>query len=53
MQIFSFSIILQLRKEVLSNIIDRFEERITELGYEYIFESEFKDLIAKSILENF
>lgn len=38
-----------IEKEVLSNIIDRFEERITELGYEYIFESEFKDLIAKSI----
>jgi hypothetical protein len=38
-----------IEKEVLSNIIDRFEERITELGYEYVFESEFKDLIAKSI----
>lgn len=38
-----------IEKEVLSNIIDRFEERITELGYEYIFENEFKDLIAKSI----
>lgn len=38
-----------IEKEVLSNIIDRFEERITELGYEYIFESEFKDLISKSI----
>jgi very-short-patch-repair endonuclease len=36
-------------KEVLSNIIDRFEERITELGYEYIFEDDFKDLIAKSV----
>ena len=38
-----------IEKEVLSNIIDRFEERITELGYEYIFENDFKDLIAKSI----
>ncbi|AZA92384.1 putative DNA helicase [Chryseobacterium nakagawai] len=38
-----------IEKEVLSNIIDRFEERITELGYEYIFENEFKDLLAKSI----
>lgn len=38
-----------IEKEVLSNIIDRFDERITELGYEYIFENEFKDLIAKSI----
>ncbi|QYS85597.1 AAA family ATPase [Flavobacterium oreochromis] len=38
-----------IEKEVLSNIIDRFEKKITELGYEYIFESEFKDLIAKSI----
>ena len=35
-----------IEKEVLSNIIDRFEERITELGYEYIFENEFKDLLA-------
>ncbi|MFZ4861744.1 AAA domain-containing protein [Sphingobacterium sp. Mn56C] len=38
-----------IEKEVLSNVIDRFEERVTELGYEYIFEKEFKDLIAKSI----
>lgn len=38
-----------IEKEVLSNIIDRFEERITELGYEYIFENEFKDLLSKSI----
>jgi signal recognition particle GTPase len=38
-----------IEKEILSNIIDRFEERITELGHEYIFENEFKDLIAKSI----
>ncbi|MBS1750595.1 MAG: AAA family ATPase, partial [Bacteroidetes bacterium] len=38
-----------IEKEVLSNIIDRFEERITELGYEYIFDNEFKDLLAKSI----
>lgn len=38
-----------IEKEVLSNIIDRFEERITELGYEYIFENDFKDLIAKSV----
>lgn len=38
-----------VEKEVLSNIIDRFEEKITELGYEFIFENEFKDLIAKSI----
>ena len=39
----------QVEKEVLSNIIDRFEERITEFGYEYIFENDFKELIAKSI----
>lgn len=38
-----------IEKEVLSNIIDRFEERITELGFEYIFENDFKDLIAKSV----
>ncbi|ANI90098.1 hypothetical protein A9P82_12880 [Arachidicoccus ginsenosidimutans] len=38
-----------IEKEVLSNIIDRFEERITELGYEYIFENDFKELISKSI----
>lgn len=38
-----------IEKEVLSNIVDRFEERITELGYEYIFENDLKDLIAKSI----
>ena len=38
-----------IEKEVLSNIIDRFEERITEFGYEYIFENEFKDLITKSV----
>ncbi|WP_428224782.1 AAA domain-containing protein [Flavobacterium sp.] len=38
-----------IEKEELSNIIDRFEERITELGYEYIFENEFKDLLTKSI----
>lgn len=38
-----------IEKEVLSNIIDRFDERITELGYEYIFENDFKDLIAKSV----
>jgi very-short-patch-repair endonuclease/superfamily I DNA and/or RNA helicase len=38
-----------IEKEVLSNIIDRFEERITKLGYEYIFDNEFKDLLAKSI----
>ncbi len=38
-----------IEKEILSNIIDRFEERITELGYEDIFENDFKDLIAKSI----
>lgn len=38
-----------IEKEVLSNIVDRFEERITELGYEYIFDNDFKDLIAKSV----
>lgn len=38
-----------IEKEVLSNIIDRFEERITELGYEFIFENDFKDLIAKAL----
>jgi very-short-patch-repair endonuclease/superfamily I DNA and/or RNA helicase len=38
-----------VEKEILSNIVDRFEERITEFGYEYIFENEFKDLIVKSI----
>lgn len=38
-----------IEKEVLSNIIDRFEERITELGYEYIYENDFKELISKSI----
>ena len=38
-----------IEKEILSNVIDRFEERVTEFGYEYIFENEFKDLIAKSI----
>lgn len=38
-----------IEKEVLSNIVDRFEERITELGYEFIFENDFKDLIAKSL----
>lgn len=38
-----------IEKEILSNIIDRFEERIAELGYEYIFENDFRDLISKSI----
>lgn len=38
-----------IEKEVLSNIIDRFEERTTEFGYEYIFENDFNDLITKSI----
>lgn len=38
-----------IEKEVLSNIIDRFEERVTELGYEYIYENDFKELISKSI----
>lgn len=38
-----------IEKEILSNIIDRFEERISELGYEYIFENDFKDIIEKSI----
>lgn len=38
-----------IEKEVLLNISDRFEERIKELGYEYIFEQDFNDLIAKSI----
>ncbi|CAA7194636.1 AAA family ATPase [Chryseobacterium potabilaquae] len=38
-----------IEKEVLSNIIDRFEQRVFELGYEYIFENDFKDLIAKSL----
>lgn len=38
-----------IEKEVLSNIIDRFEERITEFGYEYIYENDFKELISKSI----
>lgn len=36
-----------IEKEILTNIIDRFEKRITELGFEYIFENEFKDLIEK------
>ena len=38
-----------IEKDVLLNIIDRFEERITQLGYEYIFENDFKDLIANTI----
>lgn len=38
-----------IEKEVLSNIIDRFDERITELGYEFVFENDFKELISKSI----
>lgn len=38
-----------IEKEVLSNIIDRFEERITEFGYEYIYENDFKELISESI----
>lgn len=38
-----------VEKEELSNIIDRFEERITNLGYEFIFESDFKELISRSL----
>ena len=36
-------------KSNLSNIIDTFERDIDKLGYEYIFENDFKDLIAKSV----
>lgn len=38
-----------IEKEVLSNIIDRFEERISELGQEYFYENEFNDLISKGL----
>lgn len=38
-----------IEKEELSKIIKEFERRITELGFEYIFENDFKDLIAKSV----
>lgn len=38
-----------IEKEILSNIVDKFEEQIMELGYEYIYENDFKELISKSI----
>jgi len=38
-----------IEKEILSNIIDRFEQKVIDDGYEYIFENNFKELIAKSL----
>lgn len=38
-----------IEKDVLTNVIDRFEQKVFELGYEYIFEIDFKDLIEKSL----
>jgi superfamily I DNA and/or RNA helicase len=38
-----------IQKEELSNIIDRFDECIKDIGYEYLFEDSFKMLIAKSL----
>jgi very-short-patch-repair endonuclease len=38
-----------VEKEILINVIDRFEQKVLEMGYEYIFENDFRDLIAKFV----
>jgi hypothetical protein len=40
---------IPIEKKVLSNIVDRFEERINLYGFEYVYEDDFKDLIGKAI----
>ncbi|MEO5908953.1 MAG: AAA domain-containing protein [Ginsengibacter sp.] len=38
-----------IEKEILTNIIDRFESKVSEVGFEYIFEEGFKNLISDSV----
>ena len=38
-----------IEKDILSNIIDAFESKIVDHGYEYIYENDFKKLVSNSI----
>lgn len=38
-----------IEKNILSNIIDSFESKVIEFGYEFIYEDDFKKLISNSI----
>lgn len=38
-----------IEKEVLTNIIDRFETKVEELGFEYIYQQDFQDLIVNNL----
>ncbi|MGO1751230.1 MAG: AAA family ATPase [Psychroflexus sp.] len=38
-----------IEKSVLNNIIDRFDEEVETIGYQYIFEKRFKELISKNL----
>ncbi|TDE29291.1 hypothetical protein E0I61_09005 [Flavobacterium ranwuense] len=38
-----------IEKDILSNIIDAFESKVVELGFDYIYENDFKKLISNYI----
>lgn len=40
---------LPIEKSALNNIVDRFEEEIETNGFQYIYDSSFKELIAKNL----
>ena len=38
-----------IEKDILNNIVDRFDEEIETNGYQYIYEERFRDLISKNL----
>lgn len=40
---------LPIEKEILSNIIDSFESKIIDQGFDYLYENDFKKLISNSL----
>ncbi len=42
---------LPIEKNILDNIIDRFEQQADEIGYNYIFDGNFKNLICNNIIQ--